>query len=242
MNMENKNPLEEIREAILESKLYGIENEITQLGVSDALLKISNAIDKYYGISREHKTNPAKGVFEIKSSPLITKMFDETSFYRSLYAFQNTHDLLNEVKEPLEKMRNKLSKENSFYLNLSSAIVSIALHDVVSSINSYQKPAYYDNKRYNPISGVDDVFSNLVHGGLKVFIELRNFDMTNECFDNYESNRKTIISMADSIHNVMFHPSTISSKKSSSSGCLILALTVSTSIVVCIGTFVLFAL
>lgn len=30
--MEIKNPLEEIRNAILESQLFGVENEITQLG------------------------------------------------------------------------------------------------------------------------------------------------------------------------------------------------------------------
>ena len=51
--MESKNPLEEIREAILESRLFGIENEISQMGVSDELLSISDALDNYYGIKRK---------------------------------------------------------------------------------------------------------------------------------------------------------------------------------------------
>ena len=120
------------------------------------------------------------------------------------------------------------------YLNLSSAIVSIALRNVVSSVNSYQKPSYYDYKRYDMISGVDKEFSNLVFGGLKVFNMLSDFDMTKECHDNYEANRKTILSMAESIKDAYLHPRSNLHSKSSSSGCIVLALTVSTSIVACL--------
>ena len=35
--MEKKNPLEEVRSAILASKLLGIENEVSELGISDEL-------------------------------------------------------------------------------------------------------------------------------------------------------------------------------------------------------------
>ena len=87
--MESKNPLEEIRSAILESQLFGFENEITQMGVSDELLKISDALDEYYGISRETKVKPAPGVYEIKPSPMITKMLNDTSHYHSFHAFQS---------------------------------------------------------------------------------------------------------------------------------------------------------
>ena len=237
--MESKNPLEEIRSAILESQLFGIENEITQMGVSDELLKISDALDKYYGISREPKTKPAPGVYEIKPSPIITKILKDTSYYRSFNAFQSILDLINNVKEPLATMKEKLSINDPVYLNLSSAIVSIALQNVVSSINSYQKPAYNDYKRYNLISGIDNEWSNLVLGGLNVLNELNSFEMTQECSDNYETNRKTLLSMAESIREAMLHPRT-SSVKSSNSGCLVLALAVSTSIMACFGVFVLF--
>ena len=53
--MEAKNPLEDIRNAILENQYFGIENEISQLGVSYELMEISNALDSYYGIVREKK-------------------------------------------------------------------------------------------------------------------------------------------------------------------------------------------
>ena len=237
--MESKNPLEEIRSAILEGQLFGVENEITQMGVSDELLKISDALDMYYGISREAKAEPASGVYEIKQSPLITKMLNDTSCYRSFHAFQGTIDLINKVKEPLAIIKGKLSMNDPVYLNLSSAVVSIALQNVVSSVNSYQKPAYNDYKRYNLISGIDNEWSNLVLGGLNVLNELNSFDMTQECSDNYETNRKTLLSMAESIREAMSHPRT-SSAKSSSSGCLVLALVVSTSIMACFGVFVLY--
>lgn len=237
--MESKNPLEEIRSAILESQFFGVENEITKMGVSDELLKISDALDLYYGISREPKAKPALGVYEIKQSPLITKMLNDTSYYRSFHAFQGTLDLINKVKEPLDSMKDKLSKDNPIYLNLSSAIVSIALRNVVSSINSYQKPAYNDYKRYNLISGIDNELSNLVIRGLNVLNELNDFDMTQDCSDNYEANRKTLLSMAENIREAMSHPRT-SSAKSSSSGCLVLAFVVSTSLMACLGVFVLF--
>ena len=236
--MESKNPLEEIRSAILESQLFGIENEITQMGVSDELLKISDALDKYYGISREPKAKPAPGVYEIKPSPIITKILNDTSYYRSFNAFQSILDLINNVKEPLATMKEKLSINDPVYLNLSSAIVSIALQNVVSSINSYQKPAYNDYKRYNLISGIDNEWSNLVLGGLNVLNELNSFEMTQECSDNYETNRKTLLSMAESIREAISHPRT-SSSKSSSSGCLVLALALSTSIMACFGVLFL---
>lgn len=239
--MESKNPLEGIRNAILESQLFGVENEITQMGVSDELLEISDALDIYYGISREPKAKPAPGVYEIKPSPIITKILNDTSYYRSFNAFQSILDLINNVKEPLATMKEKLSINHPVYLNLSSAIVSIALQNVVSSINSYQKPAYNNYKRYNLISGVDNELSNLVLGGLKVLNELNSFDMSKECYDNYETNRKSLLSMAESIREAMSHPRT-SSAKNSSSGCLVFALAVSTSIMACFSVFVLLLL
>lgn len=241
--MESKNPLEEIRTAILESQLFGLENEITQLGVSDELLRISDALDKYYGIEREPKDRPIGkrhvlnnyNVYTIEPSPYISSVVGNI-FGESRFA--KTKGLLKQVKEPLKSIKGKLSKDDPVYLNLSSAIVSIALHNVVSAVNSYQKPAYYDYKRYDPISGIDNVFGDLIYGGLDVFNELNNFDMTNECLENYEANRKTIFSMAESIREAMLNPRSSSSSKSGSSGCMVLTLAISTSIMACLGTII----
>ena len=234
MSMEIKNPLEEIRNAILESQLFGVENEITQLGVSKELLKISDALDNYYGIKRKDEPDTVEimgGAYRIKPSPYISSIVGNPLGEEK---FGKTTALLEEVKTSLESIKERLSIDDPVYLNLSSAIVSIALRNVVSSVNSYQKPSYYDYKRYDMISGVDKEFSNLVFGGLKVFNMLNDFDMTKECHDNYEANRKTILSMAESIKDAYLHPRSNLHSKSSSSGCIVLALTLSTSIVACL--------
>lgn len=234
MSMEIKNPLEEIRNAILESQLFGVENEITQLGVSKELLKISDTLDNYYGIKRKDEPDTVEimgGAYRIKPSPYISSIVGNPLGEEK---FGKTTALLEEVKTSLESIREKLSIDDTVYLNLSSAIVSIALRNVVSSVNSYQKPSYYDYKRFDMISGVDKEFSNLVFGGLKVFNMLSDFDMTKECHDNYEANRKTILSMAESIKDAYLHPRSNLHSKSSSSGCIVLALTLSTSIVACL--------
>ena len=236
--MESKNPLEEIREAILESRLFGIENEISQMGVSDELLSISDALDNYYGIKRKQEPDNVEmmgGTYRIKPSPYISSIVGNPWGEEK---FSKTTALLEEVKTPLESMRKKLPDNDPIYLNLSSAIVSIALRNVVSSVNSYKKPAYHDYRRYDMISGVDKEFRNLVLGGLKVFNILSDFDMTEECFENYEANRKTILSMAESIREAMLHPSRNLHSKSSSSGCIVLALALSTSIVACLCGFI----
>ena len=54
--MEKKNPFEEVRTAILASQLLGIENEVSELGISDELLDICDAIDDYYGIKKKPVT------------------------------------------------------------------------------------------------------------------------------------------------------------------------------------------
>ncbi len=171
------------------------------------------------------------GAFRIKPSPYISSIVGNPLGEEK---FGKTTALLEEVKTSLESIREKLSIDDTVYLNLSSAIVSIALRNVVSSVNSYQKPSYYDYKRFDMISGVDKEFSNLVFGGLKVFNMLSDFDMTKECHDNYEANRKTILSMAESIKDAYLHPRSNLHSKSSSSGCIVLALTLSTSIIACL--------
>jgi hypothetical protein len=236
--MESKNPLEEIREAILESRLFGIENEISQMGVSDELLSISDALDNYYGIKRKQEPDTVEmmgGTYRIKPSPYISSIVGNPWGEEK---FSKTTALLEEVKTPLESMRKKLPDNDPIYLNLSSAIVSIALRNVVSSVNSYKKPAYHDYRRYDMISGVDKEFRNLVLGGLKVFNILSDFDMTKECLDNYETNRKAILSIAESIQEAMLHPSRNLQSKNSSSGCIVLALALSTSIVACLCGFI----
>lgn len=231
--MERKNPLEEIREVILESRLFGVENEITQMGVSDELLTISDALDFYYDIKRGQEPDTIEmmdGVYKIKTSPYISSLVNSPL---GESRFAKTKRLLKQVKEPLMSMRNKLSENDPTYLNLSSAIVSIALRNVVSAVNAYKAPDYNDYRRYNHFTGIDNEFCKLIFSGLKIFNELNDFDMTTKCFDNYESNRKAILSMAENLRDLTLHPRSSSSVKSSSSGCMVLTLAISTAFAFC---------
>lgn len=231
--METKNLLEDIREAILESRLFGIENEISQMGVSDELLLISDALDSYYNINRGHEpdTYEAMGcINKIKPNPYVSS---QIKTFLGEDRFTKTNRLLKQVKEPLKAMKQKLPENDPMYLSLSSAIVSIVLRDVVSAVNTYQAPAYYDYSRYNHSSGVDNEFINLIFSGLKIFNELNDFDMSEECINNYESNRKRILSMAENIRDLTLLSKRTSSVKSSSSGCMVLALAISTAFAIC---------
>ncbi|MDE7455128.1 MAG: hypothetical protein K2M96_00295 [Prevotella sp.] len=232
--MENKNPLEEVRIAVLEGQLLsnvlGVENEITQMGISDELLEICNALDDYYGINRRQEPDAAEatGVYRIKS-PLFMENIMESDYYR-MNKFNKTMSLLEQVKEPLKSMKEKLSEEDPVYLNLSSAIVSIALRDVVSVINSYEKPtSFYDMRQPRFLN------HSLIGAGLIVFDKLNSFDMSKECFDCYEANRKAIVYMSDELQALVekiLHPAR------NNSGCFVLTLIVSTSIMACFGMFI----
>ena len=84
--MEKKNPFEEVRTAILASQLLGIENEVSELGISDELLDICDAIDDYYGIKKKPVTqypsdtndnNQINKIFEVKPKQLFLTDYDK---------------------------------------------------------------------------------------------------------------------------------------------------------------------
>lgn len=246
--MEKQNPLENIRNAILASKLFGIENEISRLGVSDELMKISDALDSYYGIVRETNEEPSNegGLIGVMNNlyrtnpPSYMSSLTRSSFSRfGEEKFSKVLSLLSRVKEPLSKMKVALSKENPLYLDISTMLVSIAVQNVVSALNSYQKPASYEYERYDPFTGLDIEYSNLITSGKKVFDKLSDYDMTQECYDNYKANGTVISSQAQRISDAILNPKAFSSsKKSSSSGCLVLALVLSTSMLSFFGIIV----
>ena len=86
-------------------------------------------------------------------------------------------------------------------------------------------------------SGIDSVLTTLLYEALMVFEKLKDFDKSKECFDNYETNRKALLSIGKSISQS--RPTIKPTSKSSSSGCMVLALALSTSIMVCIGAGIL---
>lgn len=250
--MESKNPLERIRQAIVESKRYGFANEISRLGVSDELMKISDALDIYYGIVREKKEEPSNNDGLIG---VLDNVYKNPGHYKSIIGsygnqfsrigeerFSNVLSLLSQVKEPLAKMKETLSKENPLYLNISTTIASIAVSNVVSSINNYQPTSRsrFDADLLSLRTGIDTGYYNLITSGTKVFRELEHFDMSSDFFDNFEVNRKEIYSQNDIIIDRVLNPKTsIPQKSNSGSGCLVMALALSTSLLSCLGFIVL---
>lgn len=256
MIMEKKNPLENIRSAILGSQLFGIENEISCLGVSDELMKISDALDSYYGIVRERKEEPSNedGLIRVmneyyKTHPnsSLESIFSRSSNSRySETSFNKELSLLSRVKAPLLNMKQKLSKDHSLYLDISTTIASIAFNSVVSNINSYKKTPKspyepYESDLFSSMTGIDHDYYQLITNGTKVFRKLNGFDMDAEFRNNYEDNRKALFSLSNKINEIILKPKTTSSsRKSSSSGCMALALAVSASMISCLGVIILF--
>lgn len=247
--MEKKNPLENIRKAIIGGQFSGIENEITRLGVSEELMKISDALDSYYGIVRERKEEPSDvggliGVMNeyYKTHPdSFAASLSRTPYSRSLeMSFSNELSLLSRVKAPLLDMKQKLSTENSLYLDISTTIASIAFNSVVSRINSYKKTpkSPFESDLFSSMTGLDNDYCDLITNGVNVFRELDDFDMATEFRANYEVNRKVIFSLQEKIHEILFKPETRKSSKSSSSGCMILTLVLSASMLSFFGIIV----
>ena len=250
--MESKNPLENIRNAILGSQLFGIENEISRLGVSDELMKISDALDSYYGIVREKKEESSNeggliGVLNNMyrnpgrySSILLQSAYDNPITHFGKEKFINVQSLLSRVKEPLAKIKETLPKDNPLYLNISTIIASIAISTVVSSINNYRPTSRspYETDLLSLKTGIDSGFYNLITSGTKVFKQLESFDMAPDCLDNYEANKKVIYShnqtIQDRFDRALNSEISTSKKSSSGLGCLVMALVLSTSMISCL--------
>lgn len=215
--MEKKNPLEEIREAILESQLLGVENEISQMGVSDELLELCDALDSYCGIKRKTVSEGNKSsnnyMLDPNDSSSGLKLFPNNDpisrEMRIKDSYKKTTTLLNQAKQPLFSIRRKLSKDAPFYLDLSSLIVSVGLRDAISPINSYKKqssgspfsPQNYDV--FSALTGIDLIFSTIVSESINVFNTLEGFDMTKECYEYYAENKKRLWYLFDKINDAM---------------------------------------
>lgn len=244
--MEKKNPLENIRKAIIGGQFSGIENEVTRLGVSDELMKISDALDSFYGIVREKKEEPLKksgliGVMdEVYKSNSYLSSLSQTPYSRyQEESFSDILSLLRKVKDPLSEIKRKLPNDNPLYMNISTIISSIAVNSVVSRINSYQPSGDYRGDLFTSITGVDYGYSQLISNGSSVFKALEGFDMMPDCLDNYKANKKVIYSQNKEIQDrVLNHETRMSRKSSSGSGCLVMALVLSTSMLSCLGLIV----
>lgn len=231
--MEKTNPLEDIREEILRGKALGYIDEFSQIGISNELLCISDALDDYCGIVRDP---PKESSFYLPNSRVFESLLAGSEQDERIKKRVSTILILvNRVREPLQGIREKLGEDNSFYLSLSSTIVSIVLRVPIASLNSYQKPSPYDYRRYSVISGVDTVLQTIVVESYKAFDAVKDFDMTAECREYYEKNKDTLYSIIRSINQVSNSTTRkASTTTESSNGCMVAALVISTSLIACL--------
>ena len=237
--MASKNPLEEVRNHILQCQQLGIEDEFLKMGISEEVLNISNALDGYYGINRSTVCNSPPVNPDLEREGLIR--LDNRHVLRIINVepqqefFQHIKQLLSSVKEPLTSIKNKRSSQDTFYLSLSTMIVSIALQNVVSRVNSYRRSPSVEQSLVFNLKGVDPEYRTLVERALGVMDCLQHFDMIPERKGNYEANRESLQSIYDDINTALHRRST-----KNSSGCLVFLLIASTSLFMCFGGLLMF--
>ena len=235
--MASKNPLEEARNHILQCRQLGIEDKYSEKGISEEVLNISDALDRYYGINRS----------TVRNTPPVNPELERMGYSRvglrnalrinmepEQEDFQHIKQLLSAVKEPLTSIKNKCSSQDMFYLSFSSMIVSIALQNVFSRVNSYKRPPSVEQSLAFILKGVDSDYGTLVARALGVMDSLQHFDMMPELKGNYEANRKRLQSINDEINAALYRRST------PSSGCLVFLLIASTSLFMCFGGLLMF--
>ena len=77
--MEKKNPLEEFRKEIQKSHSDGYIDDFTKLGISDEILDICDALDRFYGIYKTPQTSGDK-IVDILNSTLTYTSYTSTIF------------------------------------------------------------------------------------------------------------------------------------------------------------------
>lgn len=103
--------------------------------------------------------------------------------------------LLNNTKPHLQNIKNKLGATNSYYLELSTRIVSNALHNVVEEVNAVQNDPQIALKMQlgmgldsTSMSKIKDVFRE----AWKATIIMDDFDLEPSFKSHYNENRNTL--------------------------------------------------
>ena len=184
--MEKKNPLEEFRKEIQKSHPDGYIDDFTKLGISDEILDICDALDKFYGIYNPPQTSGDKIVDILNSTLSYTNYTSRILNSIDPFPFSSAKNLILRTKKPLLQVKLKLSKENPLYLNMSSAIVTIIVNSIVTKVNNYHSIKPYT-------LGMDIRYLRLINAAVKTMILMEDFDMTVECRNNYDENRNLLI-------------------------------------------------
>lgn len=102
-------------------------------------------------------------------------------------------DLLNNTKPHLTSIKQKLGTTNSYYLKISTRIVSAALHNVIEEVNDIQNTTEPDNMMSFLL--IKSVFSK----AWEATRIMDKFDMDSSFKSHYDANRSTLKSMCESV-------------------------------------------
>ena len=140
------------------------------------------------------------------------------------YARQSTTissavSLLNSVKPQLQSIKTKLGASNSYYLQMSTLMVSAALHNVIEEVNRAQQSIELDLilDRYNALSKIKSVMT-AAWNATKI---MDSFDMESSFKSNrYNPNRNTLRNLCNQlgISTSSYGGGSYSGESSSSSG------------------------
>lgn len=130
--------------------------------------------------------------------------------------------LLNNTKSHLQSIKNKLGATNSYYLKISTQIVSNALHNVVEEVNAVQSDPQISVRLQlglgldsTSLSKIKDAFRE----AWKATTIMDGFDLEPKFKSNYDKNRSTLKSMCEDlgVSTYVSRPSRISSPRISTS-------------------------
>lgn len=130
--------------------------------------------------------------------------------------------LLNNTKSHLQSIKNKLGATNSYYLKISTQIVSNALHNVVEEVNAVQSDPQISVRLQlglgldsTSLSKIKDAFRE----AWKATTIMDGFDLEPKFKSNYDKNRSTLKSMCEDlgVSTYVSRPSRTSSPRISTS-------------------------
>lgn len=123
--------------------------------------------------------------------------------------------LLNNTKSHLQSIKNKLGATSSYYLKMSTQIVSNALHNVVEEVNAVQSDPQISVRLQlglgldsTSLSKIKDAFRE----AWKATTIMDGFDLEPKFKSNYDKNRSTLKSMCEDlgVSTYVSRPSTTS--------------------------------
>ena len=134
------------------------------------------------------------------------------SYARLSTTISNAVSLLNKTQPKLQSIKSKLGPSNTYYLQMSTLMVSAALHNIIEEVNRAQEKVKLDMilDRYNALSNIQSVMRS-AWNATKI---MDGFDMESSFKTNrYNPNRNTL---RDLCNQIGISTSTYSSSNSSS--------------------------